>query len=97
MPFRKVNIEEEIERLRNSDPEFREVWDSSRMEFEILAQLTKLRNQKGWSQEELAKRMGAKQQVISRIEKKEQSPTLKTICNMANVLGVDITFTPRPQ
>lgn len=93
--WEKVDINKIIEEQRQQDPEFREIWDNSRMEFEILAQLTKLRNEKGWTQEEFAKKIGTKQQVVSRIEKKEQSPTLKTLCNMAKVLDVDINFTPR--
>ena len=95
MPFRQVNIKEEIEKLRATDPEFKKVWDDSRMEYELLGQLIKLRNQKGLTQEELAEKAGCTQQRISLIEKREQSPTLKTLCSMAKALDVNISFTPR--
>ena len=95
MPFREVNVKELIRQECEKDPEFKEIWESRQAEYEIIGQLIKIRNEKGWTQEELAQRIGTKQQVISRIEKKEQSPTLKTICSMANVLDVEIKFTPR--
>ena len=44
----------------------------------MLSELMKLRKEKGLSQTELAEMSGNKQQVISRIENKENSPTLKT-------------------
>ena len=95
MPFVKVNIKEIIEEKRNSNPEFKEAWDNSRMEYEILGQLTKLRNQKGLTQKELAEKTGKKQQVISQIEKHEKSPTLTTLCRLANALDADIKIVPR--
>ena len=95
MPFRKIDFQTELEKAFIRDPEFKKEWDNSRMEFEILAKLTRLRNEKGLSQEEVAKRMGCTQQRISKIEKREQSPTLRTLCSMANVLDVDIAFIPR--
>jgi len=95
MPFVEVDIEAEIEKRRNSDPEFKKAWDNSRTEYELLGQLLKLRNQKGWTQQELAEKAETSQQRISRIEKHEQSPTLKTLCRMADALDVNITLTPR--
>ena len=95
MPFVEVDIDAEIEKRRNADPEFKKAWDNSRMEYEILGQLIKLRNQKGWTQQELAEKAETSQQRISRIEKHEQSPTLKTLCRMADALNVNITLTPR--
>ena len=95
MPFVEIDIDAEIEKRRNSDPEFKKAWDNSRMEYEILGQLIKLRNQKGWTQQELAEKAETSQQRISRIEKHEQSPTLKTLCRMADALNVNITLTPR--
>ena len=95
MPFVRVNIKEEIEELRRTDPEFREAWDNSRMEYEILGQLTKLRNQKGLTQTELAKKAGKQQYLISQIEKHEKSPTLATLCHLANALDADIKIIPR--
>jgi len=71
------------------------VWDSRRMEYKILADLIELRKIKGITQIDMAKKSGIKQQAISRIEKKENSPTLKTLCALADVLDVDIQLVPR--
>jgi len=95
MAFKKVNINERIQYLRETDPEFKQAWDDSRMEYRLLGEMIKLRKARGLSQKELAERLGSKQQVVSRIEKHEQSPTLKTLCGMANLLDVDIVFVPR--
>jgi len=95
MPFKQVNIKEEIEALRSSDPEFKEEWDNSRMEYRLLGELVKLRKEYGLSQAELAEKAGSRQQVISRIEKHEDSPTLRTLCNLANALNVDIQLVRR--
>ena len=95
MPFEKINVTQVINDRRNTDPEFRELWDRSRSKYQVLGELIKLRKQKGISQAELAKKSGCRQQVISRIEKRENSPTLKTLCSLADVLDVNIRFVPR--
>jgi len=90
MPFKQVSIKDMIEHERAVSPEFKAAWDNSRMEYRILGELVKLRKNKGLSQTELAARVGSNQRVISRIEKHEESPTLKTLCNWAMALDVDI-------
>jgi len=95
MPFERVDYKKHIEDLRSSDPEFKEAWDSSRMEYAILGELNKLRKQQGITQGFIAEKTGIKQQVISRIEKRESSPTLKTLCALADTLNVDIKLVPR--
>ena len=90
MPFKEINVNAEIEKRRDLDLEFKEEWDNSRMEYRLLGELIKLRKEKGLSQTELAEKTGNDQRVISRIERHEQSPTLKTLCNLANALGVEI-------
>ena len=95
MPFTDFNITEHIENRRKSDSEFREAWDSSRMEYKILGDIIKLRKEKGITQVDIANKSGIKQQAISRIEKHENSPTLKTLCALADVLDFDIQLVPR--
>jgi len=95
MPFEKFDVKEYIASQRNTDPDFKEAWDSSRMEYRLLGELVKLRKAKGISQLVLEERTGIKQQVISRIEKKESSPTLRTLCALADVLDVEIQLVPR--
>jgi len=95
MPFIEVDIDAEIEKRRKSNPKFKESWDNSRMEYAILGELTRLRNEQGFTQKELADKTGKKQQVISQIEKHEKSPTLKTLCHLANALNADIRVVPR--
>ncbi|MCL2837743.1 MAG: helix-turn-helix domain-containing protein [Oscillospiraceae bacterium] len=95
MPFEKLDVKKYIDDSLNADPELKQMWDESRMEYAVLGELVKLRKQKGISQVELAEKSGNKQQVISRIENKENSPTLKTLCSLLDVLDYDIQFVPR--
>ena len=95
MPFKDFDVDKYIEQRRTTDLEFKEAWDSSRTEYRIVGELIKLRKEKGMSQTELAKKTGHKQQVISRMENKESSPTLKTFCALADELDVEIHLVPR--
>jgi len=87
MPFIQVNIEKEIEQHRKESPSFKEAWDSSREEYKLIGEMISLRKKERMTQSKLAEITGNKQQVISRIEKKENSPSLKTFCNILNALG----------
>jgi len=95
MPFKTVYVDKLLKEKLDADSELKELWDNSRVEYRILGELIRLRKEKGISQTELAKKSGHRQQVISRIENRESSPTLKTLCAMAEVLNVDIQLVPR--
>lgn len=90
MPFVEVSIREEIEKQRQEDIEFREVWDSSREEYRLIGEMISLRKKEKITQRQLASRIGNKQQVISRIEQKESSPSLKLFCNIIDALGYEL-------
>ena len=51
--------------------------------------LKKLRRSLGLTQVQLAARCGMLQQDISRIERGEVSPTVRTACRIADGLGID--------
>lgn len=56
----------------------------------LIDELIALRKEQNISQSQLAKLTGNKQQAISRIEKKEHSPSLKLFTNMVNALGYEL-------
>ena len=92
---KKMDVSKTIADALAADAELKQMWDESRTEYRVLGELMKLRKEKGFSQAELAKQSGNKQQVISRIESKENNPTLKTLCSILDVLGYDIQFVPK--
>lgn len=49
-----------------------------------------LRDKKGWTQEELAKKAGLTQSHVSRIEQSKHSPSHKTLVKIAKALGVAV-------
>lgn len=95
MPFTEVNIKETIDKEKQNNLDFARLWDESRTEYKLLAEFVQLRKAQKMTQEELAKITGNKQQVISRIEKRENSPTLKTFCGLLNTLGYDLQIVKR--
>lgn len=53
----------------------------------IIIQLQTIRECKEMSQADLAKLIGTKQEVISRMENGKNIPSLETVCHIANNLG----------
>ena len=90
MPFTELDIKESIEKEKKKNTNFEQMWDESRTEYKLLAEMVQLRKEQNITQADLAKMTGNKQQVISRIEKRENSPTLRTFCGLLNQLGYDL-------
>ena len=57
---------------------------------DLVDKLIEIRKQENISQLELAKMTGNTQQAISRLEKKNHSPSLQTFCNILDALGYGI-------
>ena len=89
MSFVNENINQVIETKREADADFKKVWDDSREEYRLIGEMISLRKQKNMTQGELAELVGSRQQVISRIEKKENSPSLRSFCNILSALGYE--------
>lgn len=59
-------------------------------EKELIDELINIRKKQDMSQNQLAELTGNRQQAISRIEKKEHSPSLKLFYSMVHALGYDL-------
>ena len=59
-------------------------------ERKLIEKIIALRKEQHITQDELAKRTGNKQQASSRIEKRENSPSLKTFSILLNALGYEL-------
>lgn len=90
MPFIQVDIGKEIEKHCQESPSFAKAWNESREEYKLIGEMISLRKAEKITQSQLAAITGSKQQVISRIEKKESSPSLKIFCSMLNALGYEL-------
>ncbi|MCM1040479.1 MAG: helix-turn-helix domain-containing protein [Roseburia sp.] len=90
MPFVQVDIEKEIEKHCQESPSFAKSWNESREEYRLIGEMIRIRKAKKVTQNQLAVITGSKQQVISRIEKKESSPSLKIFCSMLSALGYEL-------
>ncbi|HJA12975.1 MAG TPA: helix-turn-helix domain-containing protein [Candidatus Mediterraneibacter merdipullorum] len=90
MAYSKANIASIIEKKRKNDKEFKKAWDDSREEYRLIGEMTALRKAEKITQSSLAEMTGSRQQVISRIEKRENSPSLGCFCNILNALGYEL-------
>lgn len=90
MPFIEFSAKEEIEKRRATDESFRKAWDESRAEYALIGEMISLRKRENMTQKELAKLTGQKQQVISRIERKERMPSISSFNKILNALGYEL-------
>lgn len=97
MPFKELDINEVIEKKRQNSPEFKKAWDESREEYRLIGEMISLRKKEKITQTQLAELTGNRQQVISRIEKKENSPSLKLFCNILDALGYELKIQKKVQ
>ena len=74
------------------DPKFRAEYDKLQPEFALI----RARIEKGLTQEQLAKKIGTKQSVISRFESGRANPSIAFLKKLAQALNshLEIRFTP---
>lgn len=90
MPFVKFDAEKEIAKQCVLDPEFKRIHEENESEYKIIGEMICARKQAGLTQTQLAKLTNNQQQAISRMEKRENSPSLRTVCKIFDVLGLEL-------
>lgn len=77
--------------MRN--PKYRSEYEKLQVEFELASQILGARIKKKMSQEDLAKKVGTGQAVISRLEGMNASPSLSLLKRVASALETKFTIT----
>jgi len=80
------------------DPTYREAFDALEGEFAVAAAFIQARATAGLTQEQLAERMGTKQEVIARWEAGKSLPSTRTLARFAKATGtiLRISFAAAP-
>lgn len=81
------------EALRN--PKVRQAYEGADLPIRLAIEIARLREKKGLTQQELAKKIGTKQQVVSRIEKLGENFTLGTLQRIADALDAHLSVSLR--
>jgi transcriptional regulator with XRE-family HTH domain len=78
------------------DPAYQREYDALEAEFALATALIRARADAGLTQEELAERMGTKQEAIARWEGGKVMPSTRTLVRLAKATGtrLEISFTP---
>lgn len=87
-----VDAFQEIKKIAAARPELREAWKDSENEYELIFDIINLRKEAKITQKELANSAKTKQEVISRMESRKNSPSLATFCKIANSLGYQVSL-----
>lgn len=80
--------------IKDMDPESQKEIEVIRERAALVAQLIAIREHKGWTQKDLAKKAGMKQSAIARFEGDNTMPSMGTVLRVARALGVRATFIP---
>jgi transcriptional regulator with XRE-family HTH domain len=80
------------------DPDYRQAYDALDEEFALASALVRARADAGLTQEQLAERMGTKQEVVARWEGGKVLPSTRTLMRLAKATGTTlrISFTQAP-
>lgn len=86
-----MTFDQFIAEEKQRDPEFRREWEEGEPEFQIISTVVGARSRLGWTQKELAKRMGTDQPTISRAETTGRV-TPEFVTRFAGAVGGDVTM-----
>ena len=78
------------------DPAFKAEWEALDPEFSVIEAILKVRKESGLTQKQLSERTGIAQTDISRLERGNANPSLRTLQRLAAGMGmrVKIEFVP---
>lgn len=88
--FHKINPEEEIEKAIKNNPELEIYMKQADAQYQLIKSLVEFRKSAKITQREVAKRSGLTQQMVSRIEKIDNSPTLDVFLRYVSALGLEL-------
>lgn len=86
-----MNHEEYIAKRRR-DPAYVEIEQQLKPLLDLANDVIRLRTERGWTQKELARRMGTRQANISRLENGLANPTFRFLQKLSAVFEVDLTL-----
>lgn len=84
------NARAHIEAIVAANDEIRAEYETLRLRRAIVSRLRALREQRNWTQQQLADAVGVPRSAISRLESAGHSPRLETLHAVARVLGYDV-------
>lgn len=90
MPFKKLNVQEVIDEKIKTDDKFAAAYSEVEKEYKLIREIVKARKEQGLTQQELAERVGVKQQVISRFEREKHIPTLDNFLKILDGVGLEL-------
>lgn len=75
---------------RMKDPEFKKEWDALDPEFSVIEAMLKARREAGLTQKQLSERTGIAQTDISKLERGNANPSLRTLQRLAAGMGMKV-------
>ena len=87
MTDKRISGEEAIDLLLE-DVDAREAFDAESVKYEMLDQIIAARKGKGWSQADLAERLGWQRPAVSRFEAGETDPRWSTVAAVLSAVGL---------
>ncbi|MCD8119821.1 MAG: helix-turn-helix domain-containing protein [Lachnospiraceae bacterium] len=78
------------------DPEFKAEYDALEPEFALIQAMIDARRETGLTQKQLSERTGISQSDISKFERGNGNPSLKTLKRLAAGLGMSLNVTFQP-
>ena len=82
----------ELKKKWMKDPEFRQEYEALETEFSIVRMLIDAMQKANLTQEEVAKRMQTRQNVIARLESGKANPSIATLRKYAKATGTKLTM-----
>jgi HTH-type transcriptional regulator/antitoxin HipB len=82
-----------VERTK-ADPGFPSGLREAKAEVHLGVLLARAREEKGWTQQDLAERVGVPQSTVARYERATRTPTLGTLLRFCDALGIAVTVGP---
>jgi ribosome-binding protein aMBF1 (putative translation factor) len=87
---------DDLRAQRMSEPGAAEAYEATKLAFELGAAVRALREQKGWSQTQLAQAASMTQSAVARFEAGGTVPTLPVLQRLALALDADLTIQVTP-
>jgi transcriptional regulator with XRE-family HTH domain len=77
-------------------PDYKDAYEESHAEFALARQLIEARTKSGFSQEEIASRMGTSQSAVARLERGNTLPSMRTLSRYARATNCEISIQLKP-